>query len=87
METAKDAEIWSLAHSTGAVIVTKDDDFARLATMNRNGPRIVWLRIGNSTKRALLAWMERAWPMLVEALDRDEPIIEIAPHGENSKSG
>jgi len=80
LESARDAEIWFLAESTGAVIVTKDEDFARLAVMNPNGPRVIWVRTGNSTKRALLAWMERAWPLIVEALDKEESVIEIAQH-------
>lgn len=81
METAKDTEIWALAKNTGAVIITKDDDFARLAKLNPNGPRVIWLRVGNSAKQQFLTWIDRAWPAAIEALDRDEQVIEIAPRG------
>lgn len=57
METASDSEIWSRAESTCAVIVTKDEDFVALATSSSSGPRVLWVRLGNSTRRELLAWM------------------------------
>ena len=85
METASDAEIWALAEETSAVIVTKDEDFARLGTANPDGPRVLWLRVGNSTRRGLLAWMDRAWPALAPALEADERVIEIAPLDESPK--
>ena len=77
METAGDSEIWAVSEKTGAVIVTKDEDFVGLAMINKSGPRVLWLRLGNSTKRVLLAWMDRAWPAIVKALDTDEQVVEI----------
>jgi predicted nuclease of predicted toxin-antitoxin system len=79
METAPDSEIWSRAARTGAVIVTKDEDFVALATSSSSGPRVLWVRLGNSTRRELLAWMDRAWPAIARALDADERVVEIAP--------
>ena len=79
METETDLEVWHHALTTDAVIVTKDEDFVRFAIMSADGPRVVWLRIGNSTNRRLLAWMDRAWPAIVEALNADERLIEASP--------
>ena len=53
METASASEIRSRAKSTCAVIVTKEEDFAALATSTPSGPRVLWVRLGNSTRRGL----------------------------------
>ena len=51
---AKDNPVWQHAQSVGAVIVSKDEDFAEWVRRGRPGPAVVWLRLGNSTRRELL---------------------------------
>jgi predicted nuclease of predicted toxin-antitoxin system len=47
-----DLEIWNYAKENGFVIVTYDEDFHEWQQLRGYLPRIVWLRIGNtSTKR------------------------------------
>jgi predicted nuclease of predicted toxin-antitoxin system len=77
MTSASDNTIWEYAASVGAVIVTRDEDFAirRLLTA---GPAIVWLRLGNSRRVALLTRLEAELPAIVAALERGEPLIEVA---------
>jgi predicted nuclease of predicted toxin-antitoxin system len=76
MTSASDNAIWEYAASVGAVIVTKDEDFAirRLLTA---GPAIVWLRLGNSRRVALLARIEAELPVVVAALERGEALVEV----------
>ena len=76
MTSASDKTIWDYAASVGAVILTKDEDFAirRLLT---GGPAIVWLRLGNSRRGVLLARVEAELPAIVAALERGEPLIEV----------
>lgn len=50
MREAPDGEIWRHAEKNGAVIVTKDEDFAARRARSRSGPAIVWLRYGNTTR-------------------------------------
>ena len=38
--TADDSEIWAYAMETGAVIVTKDEDFAERASLVKKAPRV-----------------------------------------------
>jgi predicted nuclease of predicted toxin-antitoxin system len=52
---SKDTPIWRYAIEHGAVIVTKDEDFAERVRRGRPGPAVVWLRIGNSSSRSLRA--------------------------------
>jgi predicted nuclease of predicted toxin-antitoxin system len=74
---AKDDPIWRYAAQHDAVIVTKDDDFASWVQPGRAGPSVVWLRVGNSSKRALFTWLEPLWPTIVKKLQEGERLIEV----------
>jgi len=39
---------------------------------------VVWIRLGNTRRSALLSHLERVWPQLEAALQRSEQLIEIA---------
>lgn len=77
LERASDAAIWDHAVAVGAVIVTKDEDFAQRRIIQGQGPRIAWIRQPNTRRRELLASFERALPLIIEALDRGDALIEI----------
>jgi|SRR3984893_19359527 predicted nuclease of predicted toxin-antitoxin system len=74
---ATDPAIWDHAASVDAVIVTKDEDFAQRKTLDREGPRVVWIRLPNTRRRELLVWFEMVLPRLLQALERGETLIEI----------
>jgi predicted nuclease of predicted toxin-antitoxin system len=38
---------------------------------------VVWLRIGNSSKRALIAWLEPLLPLIVSKLEEGERLVEV----------
>jgi hypothetical protein len=44
---------------------------------NAIGPQIVWLRVGNTRRTALLHWFASIFPQLLEALARGEPLVEV----------
>ena len=77
LRNADDIEIWNYALTSGATIVTKDEDFAERTARTRTGPIIVWLRIGNATNRALLEWLEPRWPRIVALLEAGDRLIEV----------
>ena len=74
---ARDREIWTYARSKGAVIVTKDQDFADLARSERKGAAVVWVRIGNATSVALWRALEPVMPEILDGLGRGETLIEV----------
>jgi predicted nuclease of predicted toxin-antitoxin system len=41
---SKDTPVWRYAQQKGAVVVTKDEDFAEWVRRGRPGPAVVWLR-------------------------------------------
>ena len=74
---AEDDAIWRRAMERGAVIITKDEDFPARAWASRAAPAIVWLRIGNASRRALLGWLEPLLPDIEARLGLGEKIIEV----------
>lgn len=77
MLAAPDREIWRYASENGAMIVTKDADFAAMRMQAESGPPIIWLRLGNVTNDMLLAAVERALPEIVAAIEGGERLIEV----------
>lgn len=49
LDQADDIDIWTFARANGYTIVTKDNDFNDLSALRGIPPKIIWLRIGNST--------------------------------------
>lgn len=78
MANATDSAIWDYAITVGAAIITKDEDFAIRISVASIGPTIVWLRIGNTSKQALLKWFMPLLPQIESALASGEKIVEIA---------
>ena len=77
MQSARDQEIWSYAHAKGAVIVTKDQEFADKRILASSGPVVVWVRLGNSRNSALIGWLELGFPSVLDAIERGETLIEL----------
>jgi predicted nuclease of predicted toxin-antitoxin system len=77
LASAIDGTIWKLATATGAVLVTKDEDFVFLREQTDGGPAVVWLRIGNATNRVLLPWFAQRFPAIERALNAGEILVEV----------
>jgi predicted nuclease of predicted toxin-antitoxin system len=75
--TATDRQIWDEAMSRSAVLVTKDRDFSLLRAARMKGPAILWIRVGNTDNRTLVAQVLRALPAIIDAAERGEPVIEF----------
>ena len=57
--------------------VTKDEDFAARSARAATAPVIVWLRVGNTTNRALRAWIEPRLPGIVRLIAQGHRLIEV----------
>ena len=78
LDTADDRAIWKYAKERRFAIVTKDEDFQALA--NRQGsipPQVVWVRLGNCRKAALLDSFARVLGKLRETLEGGNAVVEI----------
>lgn len=74
---SKDSEIWRYAGETGAVIVSKDEDFAGMARRSERGPTVIWMHTGNGTTPSLLRLLDALWPLIDARLIAGERLIEV----------
>jgi len=72
---APDKIIKAHAASQGAVLISKDADFAALG----GALRVIWVRIGNTTNRRLIDAWSRAWPSILLALEQGDDLVEVWP--------
>ncbi len=74
---APDRDLWQYALENAAVIVTKDEDFSLMFAMRGEAPIVLWIRIGNTRKTALLAWFKPLIDQLVELVESGQKLIEL----------
>jgi predicted nuclease of predicted toxin-antitoxin system len=74
---ATDQQIWDEAISRSAVLVTKDRDFPLRRAASDVGPAILWVRVGNTSNRKLIELALRALPAIIDAIERDEAVVEL----------
>lgn len=77
LKDADDTLIWRFALEQGAILITKDEDFPRRLQQSGNAPVVLWLRIGNTSRRALLQWIEPLLPQIEMAVAQGERLIEV----------
>lgn len=75
--SASDSEISRYAIENDAVLITKDEDFADQVVLGTLGPVIVWVRVGNTSRRALLDWFEPLLDRVTAMIDEGERLIEL----------
>ena len=74
---AGDIDVWNYALKNGYIIITKDNDFIDLLDLKGFPPKIVLLRTGNNSSRALFELFKIIKPM-IEDLERNEyGLLEI----------
>lgn len=74
---APDRDLWRYALEHDAVIVTKDEDFAYMVATGREAPVVVWIRIGNTRRAALLEWFAPLIDQIVEMVNAGDRLIEL----------
>jgi predicted nuclease of predicted toxin-antitoxin system len=77
LAAAPDLAIWHYAVQNEAIVVSKDEDFALLKAANPEGPKVIWIRIGNAIRRVLFARLDEAWPAVIEMVNEGHELIEV----------
>ncbi len=54
MEGASDSEIWQYAKDHGFVIVSRDSDFQERSLVAGHPPQVIWLKVPNRSRTAIL---------------------------------
>jgi predicted nuclease of predicted toxin-antitoxin system len=74
---AEDSVIWRHAAANDLAVVSKDQDFYFFATSPGATGKLVWVRMGNCRKQALLETFELRLPQIVGAFATGSRIVEI----------
>ncbi len=53
LKEASDTRVWSYARSNGFTIVSKDSDFYQRSLVLGFPPKVIWIRLGNCSTRAV----------------------------------
>jgi predicted nuclease of predicted toxin-antitoxin system len=53
LENSKDSALWTFAKENGYCIVTFDADFYDLGLIRGSSPKVIWLRLGNTSTREI----------------------------------
>lgn len=72
-----DAEIFTALRASGAVILSKDQDFVDLVTRLGPPPQVMWLRCGNCSNEVLLGFLARVLPAAMELMRGGESCVEL----------
>lgn len=74
---AADRVLWDYALAHDAVLVAKDEDFPGMLPLRGSSPVVVWVRIGNTRRQALLEWFESLISRIVEMINAGNRLIEL----------
>jgi predicted nuclease of predicted toxin-antitoxin system len=77
LDEAADVDVWRRATADRRVVVSKDEDFVYLANRSGDQGRLIWVRLGNCRRAALIDAFERALPAIEEALGSGQRIVEL----------
>jgi predicted nuclease of predicted toxin-antitoxin system len=78
LEGAKDIEVWEFAKNNNYCIVTFDFDFIDISTLKGSPPKIIWLRLGNSTTEKIASRLQSDAKLIKDFLtSEDTAFLEI----------
>jgi predicted nuclease of predicted toxin-antitoxin system len=77
LKAASDPVIWEHARKSNAVIISKDEDFVDRWLLSDVPVVLIWIRKGNCSSRALMAWFEPFWSETLNRLEQGERLIEL----------
>ena len=72
---ATDAIVWDLAHQHRCLVVSKDEDFHRLALLRGAPPKFIWIRLGNCTTDDIAQLLRRRHDDIIQFNEQDEATV------------
>jgi predicted nuclease of predicted toxin-antitoxin system len=77
LQRASDIDIFLAARAAGAVVITKDADFAVLIGQHGPPPQVVLVTCGNTSNTRLREVVGAQWATVRIMLERGEPLVEL----------
>jgi len=78
LRDATDPEIFEEAKKSGAVVMSKDDDFIQLIQLRDAPPKLIWITCGNTSNARMREILSTALLKAIELLQSGEKIVEIS---------
>jgi predicted nuclease of predicted toxin-antitoxin system len=72
---APDPIVWELARTNGCLLVSKDEDFHRLAVLRGAPPKFVWVQLGNCSTNDIAQLLRRCHEDIVRFSEQDEATV------------
>lgn len=72
---AADSTVWGLARAQGCLLVSKDDDFHRLAVLRGAPPKFLWIRLGNCATEDIVQLLRRHHHDILRFAEQHETTI------------
>ena len=79
LNSTPDPVVWEYAKSHSSVLVTKDSDFMRLSVTLGHPPKVIWLRLGNSTTADVAALLRNCYDDVLAFCQDDEISLLVLP--------
>ena len=72
---ATDSIVWDLSRQHGCMVVSKDEDFHRLALLRGAPPKFIWIRLGNCTTDDVARLLRRRHGDIIQFDEQDEATV------------
>ncbi len=72
---AADSTVWDLARTHGCLLVSKDEDFHRLAILLGAPPKFVWIKLGNCSTGDIAELLRRRHGDIVRFSELDDATV------------
>ncbi len=76
LSESDDPDVRKHAEVNGMIVVTKDRDFAQVASVG-TPPQVLWVRTGNAPTRVIVERFESNWQAVVTYLAQGFSVVEI----------
>jgi predicted nuclease of predicted toxin-antitoxin system len=70
LNTSPDTEIWKYAKNKGMTIVSKDADFSTRILLAQPPPRVIHIKIGNTSLKEFHSIISTIWPTVLEMSEK-----------------
>lgn len=72
---AADTVVWDLARQHECLVVSKDEDFHRLALLRGAPPKFIWIRLGNCTTAEIAELLRRRHDDIIRFNEQNEATV------------
>ena len=77
LRNAEDQEIFQRARDSGAVVMTKDEDFVHLVERNGSPPQVIWVTSGNMANDRFKLLLQNTLQDAISLIESGEAVVEI----------